>query len=100
MKVNLVEKFSFKLREVLENYDYNNVILFVDCNNGIWEIIKRKDLNINNLAKPESINSISRKGLENENLVIQIDQKDIDSGSLDSSKVEIMKNLDLNFMPA
>ena len=82
MKVNLNDKFSGKLKEILENYDKNNnVILFADSNNSVWEIIKRKDLTIYSLLKPELINSISKRNLEEENIYLQIETKKIDNES-------------------
>ena len=97
MKVNLNDKFSGKLKEILENYDKNsNVILFADSNNSVWEIIKRKDLTIYSLLKPELINSISKRNLEEENIYLQIETKKIDNESLNNSQVEIMNNSDFN----
>ena len=37
VKINLLDKFSMKFKEILENYDNNNnFILFIEINNNIY----------------------------------------------------------------
>jgi len=93
IKVNLVERFSAKFHELLKQYEKtNNLILFVDNNGTIWEILRRKDLNANQLTDPENITSIAKKCIEDENKTFNIEVKNYDNASLNDSEIEISDN--------
>jgi hypothetical protein len=95
LKVNLVDKFSNQLKDLLEKYeDCNNVVLFVDENNCVWEIVKRNDLSVNNLDNPDSISSISNfKHVDEKiDLFLNIDLKNSIKDYLNNSEIEIVHN--------
>ena len=80
---------------MLDKYeDCNNVMLFIDQNNCIWEIVKRYDLSIKNLDNPDSICSISniKHADEKNDLFLNIDFKNSFKDNLNNSEIEIMYN--------
>jgi hypothetical protein len=91
------------LHNFFSNYDAenNNLFLFMDGNNNIWELIRRVDLDYVNLSKKEEIISfnklISDFNLFNKekNILQVIDDEDL-ACSLDYSELEMSKATDMN----
>lgn len=103
-KFNLKERFNFdkNLNEFLANFNpKKNILLLIDNKGEVWELIKRKDLNANNIkTHPDNVKSVIKneffvglekiKTEENENDSIII--KEVDGSLLNKSEVELGKD--------
>lgn len=59
-------KSLLKFQDFLDNYNINrNILLLVDASGCCWELIRRSDINANNLQEGENIVSILNKEYEN-----------------------------------
>lgn len=107
---NLNEKFEeknlTKFQEFLTNFSSNkNILLLVDSKSIIWEIIKRKDLDISKLNNEEFINSCSsiinmknfeEKIFEENDRLMNIEIKENEEKSFADSALDISKVSDMN----
>ena len=97
---NLNERFKnvLKFQELLSNYVPNkSIILLVDNKHGLWELVKRNDLDLNCLSNLESISSLTIKKLQDDNKLINIEIKDnYDMSSLNNSEIDLSRNNDIN----
>jgi len=90
----LKKKFEniISLQGLLNKHEAESVLLLIDGNNQVWEIIKRDELNLNNLKNPESIDSLKKKlYLHNDNN-FHIDLKENNNTSMNNSYLHTGKN--------
>lgn len=100
-KVNLKENYNIikednyeHLDAILKSYNPDNkdILLFLDSDNNIWELIRRKDLNVNSLISTDELTSFNKiiSDLElwkmNDNL-LDVDNTSINNSDLDLSKI-------------
>lgn len=113
-KYNLKEKMDnanlTKFQEFLNTYNHNkNILLLVDSKNTIWELVKRSDLNINNISTMDNITSLvsisynKDENSENANKnnlpddkLLNIEIKDYEDKSFINSDMDISKVTDFN----
>jgi hypothetical protein len=92
--INLQKRFANaeNLQTILNSYNDDTIIIFVDGKNQLWEIIKRDDMNINILKTPQKVNSIFKQKNLNESRLLNVEIKDIQNTSLNHSYLHTGKN--------
>ncbi len=97
LKINLQEKYLINenFTNYLNNYNqYKNIILFVDNNENIWELIKRNDLNLNDITNnPQNIQSI----LISDKINDKLSNIEIKENSSNSNRNSIEENKNLKY---
>jgi hypothetical protein len=97
LKINLQEKYLINenFTNCLNNYNqYKNIILFVDNNENIWELIKRNDLNLNDITNnPQNIQSI----LISDKINDKLSNIEIKENSSNSNRNSIEENKSLKY---
>lgn len=102
-KISLKEYFEqnkeFKrFKEVLNTASSNkNIVLLIDSQNNIWELVKRKDLNINALMNPDSISTIvGQSTFNDDDRLLNIEIKENYEDSFNSD-LDMSRNTEFNF---
>jgi hypothetical protein len=93
-KLNEILNENYTNTNILTNED-QNVILLIDENKNIWELIKRTDLTMDSLSKPEGIKPVivDYSNSTNPNYInIQRD----DNVSIKNSEIDVSKISEFN----
>lgn len=93
-KVNLNKKFvkANQIQAILNKNEDESIVLFVDGRGFVWELIPREDLTVGSLRYPDNIVSWKfKKRNQNEGL-LNIEVKDMNNTSLNTSYLQTTKN--------
>ncbi len=93
----MTKGFQDKIEKLFEEYNFKeNVILFTDNKNNIWEIVLREDLTKENLNNDEIFPLSVTKQSEDRVIDINCGSQSPHENSLNDSQVTIEKNNDFN----
>jgi len=96
-KVNLRKKFvnGANIQNILNTHDEDSIVLFVDSKNNVWELVKRDDLPLNAIKRPEKLMSILKK---TDNRLFNIEIKDMGDTSLNTSYINTKNDFNLSIL--
>jgi len=96
-KVNLRKKFvnGANIQNILNTHDEDSIVLFVDSKNNVWELVKREDLPLNAIKRPEKLMSILKK---TDNRLFNIEIKDMGDTSLNTSYINTKNDFNLSIL--